>query len=85
MTGIAKSAVGLRAGEALLEYCPYERPGCDLAGCRLAALCHAARPNREFIMEEQLAAETRRGGMLWAILEWACIGAILIAFLWGFA
>jgi hypothetical protein len=78
----AKSALGLWTGEVLLEYCPYRKPGCDSQGCWAAGLCRAARSKLESDLWEQLAPESRRGTVVWAIILGAAVAMIILAFAW---
>lgn len=79
---IAKSALGIWTGKLLLEYCPYERPGCELKRCWLAVMCRAARSKQRLGFWERLIAESRRETFVWEALAVACAVIIIIAFVW---
>ena len=79
---IASSFVGRWTGRVVLQVCPWEKAHCEERGCRLAGLCHAARPPREEGVWEELDQEFHAGNGIWFALALAAVGILLLSFLW---
>ena len=79
---MANSAVRRWAGRVVLRVCPWECANCEARGCRLAGLCHAARPQRLATLWEQLDEEFHAGNFVWCALALGAAGILLLSFLW---
>lgn len=78
--------LGTWVGGRILEYCPYERPGCEFGHCWPAKLCRLASASRRRLgLWASVVAERHRETVLWLVLAVACVALVAVSFLWPFA